>query len=60
MKELGTGSPDGQKLVHKIRTDDPEGIERYWHRKFVDKRRKGEWFDLDVLDVEVFRRRGEM
>lgn len=60
LKELGAGSPDGQKLVHRIRTDDPEGVERYWHRRFAEKKRKGEWFDLDVMEVEMFRRRREM
>jgi len=55
--ELKTLLPEKLELVHKIKTDDSVGIEKYWHDRFKDKRKGGEWFKLSVSDVKAFRRR---
>ena len=55
--ELALQMPEKAIKLHEIRTDDPPGIEAYWHNRFAAKRRGGEWFDLDAADVNAFKRR---
>ena len=57
MYELAIQLPDQVVTVHTIKTDDPIGIERYWHQRFSERRKNGEWFELRKEDVSAFRRR---
>jgi len=57
VKEVRTQMPESLVLTHTIRTDDPSGIERYWHDRFQHRRANGEWFRLSRWDVLAFKRR---
>jgi hypothetical protein len=56
-RQVGVNLPEDLELVHAISTDDAYGIEAYWHKRFAEKRRGGEWFELNNDDVRKFKRR---
>jgi hypothetical protein len=62
------GSQDGQPYlkkggVHFIRTDDPEGIYRYWCQRFAGKRfhrLEGDCYQLTQAEIQAFKSRSMM
>jgi hypothetical protein len=40
--QIGLQLPEPVNAIHSIATDDPDGIEAYWHNRFKSKRAKGE------------------
>jgi len=54
--ELRITLPSKETLIHTIETDDPYGVENYWHRRFADRQTNGEWFLLTSDDVRSFKK----
>ena len=56
-KEIKLELPEPLKLIHSFKTDDPIGVEGYWHKRFDDKRSKGtEFFRINSQDIKAFKR----
>lgn len=50
-----------EEILHHIETDDPIGVETYWHNRFEANRLypdklKDEWFKLSFSDIKAFKR----
>jgi hypothetical protein len=56
-REIALLLPSALEHIHVIETDDPEGIEQYWLRRFAERGVRGEWFRLTPDDVSAFKRR---
>jgi hypothetical protein len=54
--EVGIELPEKLAPIHYLETDDPAGVENYWHVRFAAKRKQGEWFALSPEDVRAFKR----
>ena len=56
-REVRLDLPDPTTVIHTIATDDPGGVETYWHNRFKEERiRDTEFFELDASDVAAFKR----
>jgi len=56
-KEIRTQMPYRTEEIHVIETDDPVGIEEYWHNRFKGKKLEGEWFELSAADIKALKKR---
>ena len=54
--EIRLQLPETLAPIHYIETDDPAGVEAYWHSRFASRRKEGEWFALSRDDVAAFKR----
>jgi hypothetical protein len=54
--EVAIQLPEKLQPLHYIKTDDATGVESYWHTRFANKRKEGEWFALTAEDVRAFKR----
>ena len=53
-KQIKLQLPFDAEEVHQIRTNNINKLESHWHRRFRNKRKNGEWFELTESDLEEF------
>lgn len=49
--QLSIQLPYETELIHTIKTDDMDELERHLHEIFAAKRKRGEWFELSEEDI---------
>lgn len=52
VQQLKVALPQETFHVHTIETDEPDELERQLHLRYAAKRVRGEWFELDMFDVD--------
>jgi hypothetical protein len=52
VNQLIVALPQETVHVHSISTDNPGELERQLHEKYAAKRVRGEWFELDMFEVD--------
>jgi Meiotically up-regulated gene 113 len=57
IKQINIALPERGEIIHFIETDDPVGIEKYWHNRLDAYRENGEWFKLPANELAAFKRR---
>jgi hypothetical protein len=55
VEQLSTIPPFDVELIYTIETDDMYGLESSLHNKFSEKRKNGEWFELEGADLEYIK-----
>ena len=53
---LRTGNPGTLKIIDVFETKHNRRVETALHSKFNSKRKKGEWFEMDIDDVANFQK----
>lgn len=57
--ELKIQLPEKTTMIHEIKTDSAAALERYWHERFAERRKNGEWFELNAADIKAFKSRNQ-
>ncbi|NJM29972.1 MAG: GIY-YIG nuclease family protein [Rhizobiales bacterium] len=57
-RQVQMETPTPVRYVHTILTDDPKGVEAYWHKRFEACKLpiNGDWFALKASDVAAFKK----
>jgi len=59
LEQLMTQPPFDIELICTIETENMHALEKRLHKRFDAKRKNGEWFELEEIDVEYIMALGE-
>lgn len=59
IKHIKLLQPEPVEVIHKIYTHKVDELERYWHQRFANRKKNGEWFELYPEDVIEFKKWSE-